>query len=41
MIKINFNNDYNDSNKKGEALKVPTKKTLKNKKNTSYPIFET
>ena len=30
--KNSFNNDYNDSNTKGKALKVPTKKTLKNKK---------
>ena len=25
----NNNNDYNDSNRKGKALKVATKKTLK------------
>ena len=28
----NNNNDYNDSNRKGKALKVATKKTLKIKK---------
>ena len=27
-----INNDYNDSNRKGKALKVATKKTLKIKK---------
>ena len=29
MIIIINNNDYNDSNRKGKALKVATKKTLK------------
>ena len=28
----NNNNDYNDSNRKGKAIKVATKKTLKIKK---------
>ena len=36
----NNNNDYNDSNRKGKALKVATKKTLKIK-DTSYLISET
>ena len=34
------NNDYNDSNRKGKALKLATKETLKTKK-TSCLIFET
>ena len=29
LIIIINNNDYNDSNRKGKALKVATKKTLK------------
>ena len=40
MIIIINNNDYNDSNRKGKALKMATKKTLKIK-DTSYLIFET
>ena len=36
----NNNNDYNDSNRKGKAIKVATKKTLKIK-NTTCLIFET
>ena len=35
-----MNNDYNDSNRKGKAIKVATKKTLKIK-NTTCLIFET
>ena len=38
----NNNNDYNDSNRKGKALKMATKKTLKIKNiYTSCLIFET
>ena len=40
MIIIIKNNDYNDSNRKGKALKLATKETLKTKK-TSCLIFET
>ena len=34
----NNNNDYNDSNRKGKALKVATKKTLKHR-NYFLPDF--
>ena len=33
MMIIIKNNDYNDSNRKGKALKLATKETLKTKKN--------
>ena len=38
MIIIINNNDYNDSNRKGRALKVATKKTIKYK-NYFLPDF--
>ena len=40
IIIIIINNDYNDSNRNGKALKLTTKETLKIK-NTSCLIFET
>ena len=40
IIIIIINNDYNDSNRNGKALKLATKETLKIK-NTSCLIFET